>query len=368
MRVKVSLMGDVCLPRPALMTVHQGTPPPPPPLLYPPKSPLPCLESPTPMMWPPGLALQQNKLTTTVFHKAQFVVLEGHDCGYAIPHVTIPPANISLPLIIAFSKRKVMFSSSKVKANGAQIGCTEIGGPPIPLPMMCCASPASLPNGFPSFNGLHTVSVGLSSGEVAAGFLAIACNILGSLVCRLEGFRDGYQDLTKELVGAANWKEWAFKTALGCLSGAARVALTADGKVLRVEIGSGYAGLRIASKELSEGGSKVEREYQVGPMQVGLAHTDNPNGTTSDQSTLSVGSPIGTGSSQLTNTYDSNGELAEQKTQTTATGGAVDYYAGDTAAIADQHTTTLQADGHATSTTVGYAGSSSPAESWGMPL
>jgi hypothetical protein len=81
-----------------------------------------------------------------------------------------------------------------------------------------------------------------------------------------------------------------------------------------------------------------------------------------------VGSPIGTGSSQLTNTYDSNGELAEQKTQTTATGGAVDYYAGDTAAIADQHTTTLQADGHATSTTVGYAGSSSPAESWGMPL
>jgi len=64
------------------------------------------------------------------------------------------------------------------------------------------------------------------------------------------------------------------------------------------------------------------------------------------------GSPIGTGSSQLTNTYDSNGELAEQKTQTTATGGAVDYYAGDTAAISDQHTTTLQAGGHATSTTV----------------
>ena len=323
------------------------------------------------MMWPPGLALQQNKLTTTIFHKAQFVVLEGHDCGYAIPHITIPPANIKLPLIIAFSKRKVMFSSSKVKANGAQIGCTELGGPPIPLPMMCCAAPTSLPNGFPSFNGLHTVSVGLSGGDVAAGFLAIACNILGSLVCRLEVFTDGYKDLTKELVGAANWKEWGYKTVLGCLSGAAKVALTGDGKMLRVEIGSGYAGLRVAAKELSKGSSKVEREYQAGPVQIGLARTDNPNGTTSDQSTLSVGSPIGTGSSQLSDTYDSNGKLTEQKTQTTVTGGAANCRAdgpGDTAAISGQHTTTLQADGHATSTTVGYAGSSSPAGSWGMPL
>lgn len=344
MRVKVSLMGDVCLPQPAGMTVHNGVSPPPP--IYPP-GPLPCLESPTPMMWPPGMALQQNKLTTTVFHKAQFVVLEGHDCGYAIPHITIPPANTELPLIIAFSKREVMFSTSKVKADGAQIGCTELAGPPVPLPMLCCASPASLPNGFPSFNGLHTVSVGLSSGDVAAGFLAIACNVLGSLVCRLEGFKGGYQDLTKELVGVANWKEWGFKTALGCLSGAAKVALTDEGKVLRVEIGSGYAGLRVSSKELSKGGSRVEREYQVGPMQVGLAHTGSPDGTTSEQSTLSVGFPVGTDNSQVTETHDRNGLSAKQITQTT---------------------TTLGADGQATSTTVSYAGASPPAGNWGTPL
>jgi len=317
------------------------------------------------------MALQQNKLTKTVFPKAQFVVLEGHDCGYAIPHVTIPPANVKLPLIIAFSKRKVMFSTSKVKADGAQVGCTELAGPPVPLAMLCCASPVSLPNGYPSFNGLHTVSVGLSSGDFAAGILALICSVLGSLICRLEVFQGGHEGLVKELVGAANWKEWGFKTAMGCLSGAAKVALTGDGKVVRVEIGSGYSGMRIAAKRPSEGGSKVEREYQVGPMQVGLARADNPNGTTSEQSTLSVGSPIGTGSSQLTNTYDSNGDLAEQKTQTTATGGAVNFHAdgpGDTAAISDQHTTTLRADGHATSETVGYAGSSSPAGSWGTPL
>jgi hypothetical protein len=293
------------------------------------------------------MALQQNKLTKTVFHKAQFVVLEGHDCGYAIPHVTIPPANTELPLIIAFSKRKVMFSTSKIKADDAQIGCTELAGPPVPLPMLCCASPASLPNGYPSSNGLHTVSVGLSAGDVAAGFLAIACNVLGSLVCRLEGFKGGYQDLTKELVGAANWKEWGFKTALGCLSGATKVALTGEGKVLRVEIGSGFAGLRVSAKELSEGGSRVEREYQVGPMQVGLAHTDSPDGTTSEQSTSSVGFPVGIDSSRVTETHDDNGRAVKKTTQTT---------------------TTLGADGQATSTTMSYGGSSSPAENWGTPL
>jgi hypothetical protein len=247
------------------------------------------------MMWPPGLALQQNKLTATVFHKAQFIVLESHDCGCMIPHLTIPPSNLKLALIIAFSKRKVMFSSSKVKANGAQIGCTEIGGPPVPLPMLCCGSPISLPNGFPSFNALHTVSVGLSAGDVAAGLLSIVCSALGSLVCSLERFKGGYEGLAKELVGAANWKEWGFKTAVGCLCGTTKVALTGDGKLVRVEIGSGYAGLRIASKELSEGGSNVEREYQVGPAQVRLAHSDRPDATSSDQSTLSVGSPIGIG-------------------------------------------------------------------------
>jgi hypothetical protein len=364
MRVKVSLMGDICLPWPAGMTIHDGISPPPP--VYLPR--LPCFESPTPMMWPPGLALQQNKLTTTVFHKAQFVVLESHDCGYAIPHVTIPPTNVNLPLIIAFSKRKVMFSSSKVKANGAQIGCTELAGPPVPLPMLCCASPVSLPNGFPSFNSLHTVSVGLSAADIAAGLWALVCSVLGSVVSGLDGFKGGYEGLAKELVGAANWKEWAFKTALGCLSGATKMALTADGKLVRVEIGSGYAGLRLSSKQLSEGGSKVEREYQVGPAQIGLVHADSPKATTSDQSTLSVGSPIGIGSSQHSETYDSNGRLAERKTQAVAAGGAVNYYSGDTGAISGQHTTTLQADGHATSTTTGYAGSSSPAGSWGMPL
>ena len=369
MRVKVSLMGDVCAPWPALLTIHQGISPPPP--IYPPEAPLPCFESPTPMMWPPGLALQQNKLTTTVFHKEQFVVLESHDCGYGIPHITVPPANLKLPLIIAFSKRKVMFSSSKVKANGAQVGCTELAGPPVPLPMLCCGSPVSLPNGFPSFNGIHTVSVGLSIGDIVAGFVAIAIDVLGKLLCGLKWFKGGYDGFVKEMVGAANLRQWALKNALAALSGAARLVLTGEGKLLQVEAGSGYAGFQVSWKRSPDDRMKAERQYHVGPMQVGLAHSDRRNGTTSDRSTLSLGLLVGTGSSQLTDGYDSNGTLAERKTQTTVTDSDVDLLAdrpGYTTVSSSQDTTTLEADGRATATTVTYAGSSSPAGSWGAPL
>lgn len=355
MRVKVSLMGDVCAPVPLSMTIHDGA----------------CVEMATPMMWPPGFALQQNKLTTTVFHKSQFIVLGDHDCGHVIPHVTIPLANPKLLFYIAFSKRKVMFAASKVKANGSQVGCTELIGFHVPLPMLCCGSPVSLPNGFPMFNWLNTVSVGLGLGDVLAGFVAIAIDVLGKLLCDLKWFKGGYDGLAKELVGAANLKQWALKNALASLSGAAKLVLTREGKYLRVELGSGYAGFQVSWKRSPDDRMKAERQYQVWTTQVGLAHGDRRNGTTSDQSTVSEGSQTGTRSSQLTKTHDSKGNLIEQKTQTTTTGDEVDVLgegASDMTAVSRQHTTTLQADGHATSTAVTYAGSPSPAASWGVPL
>lgn len=33
-------------------------------------------------MWPVGFGLQQNKLTTTMLHMFQFIMLEGHDCDH----------------------------------------------------------------------------------------------------------------------------------------------------------------------------------------------------------------------------------------------------------------------------------------------
>jgi len=355
MRVKVSLMGDVCLPRPASMTIHDGL----------------CFEMPTPMMWPPGLALQQNKLTSTVFHKTQFVVLEGHNCGYVIPHVTIPLTNPKLPLYIAFSSRKVMFSSSKVQANGAQVGCTEIGGAPVPIPMFCCGSPISVPNGFPSFNSLHTVSVGLSIGDIVAGFIAIASEMLGESLCERWGLKaGGLAGLAAKLLGASTLQEWALKQALGALSGCARIAATQEGK-LNVEVGSGYARARASQEFTRDGHNTLGRiRLNAANEELGYAYIANPGGTTNHQWTGSIGTPVGSGSIQRTNTYG-GGRLVEQKTRTTASGGAVNVHPEgppDTATISAQHTSIVQVDGQAISTTADYAGSSSAAGSWGVPL
>jgi len=332
---------------------------------------LPCLEAPTPMMWPPGLALQQNKLTTTVFHKAQFVVLRGHDCGYLIPHVTIPPANIKLPLIIAFSKRKVMFSSSTVKANGTQIGCTEIGGPPVPLPMLCCGSPLPWPNGFPSFNGLHTVSVGISVGDIVAGFIAIAMEIVGEILCnRLKLSEGGLDGLAARLLGASTVQAWVLKQGLGLLTGCARIALTQEGR-LKVDIGSGYAGFEASIEYRRKGRLKLGAEVNAATLKLAYAHSINPDGTTSNQFAESEGSRVGTNSTEYTTTSGTKQKPAEKKLQITKTRGTVSVHAdrpSDTTAASWRQTTTTPANGLPTTTIAAYPGASTAAGSWGLPL
>jgi hypothetical protein len=95
-----------------------------------------------------GFGMQQNKLTTTVYHKFRWIMLDGHDCGYMIPHVTVPPTNVLLPLQIAFSSRKTIFAASTVKANGTPIACTQLL--PVPVTMMACAEPISFPTASPT--------------------------------------------------------------------------------------------------------------------------------------------------------------------------------------------------------------------------
>ena len=369
MRVKVSLMGDVCCPMPAPLTIHQGTPPV--PGLYPPGSPLPCLEAPTPMMWPPGLALQQNKLTSTVFHKSQFIVVEEHDCGPMIPHVTIPPANVNLPLNIAFSKRKVMFTSSKVRANGAQIGATDLFGP-IPLPMLCCGSPLPLPNGYPALNSLHTVSVGIRIGDIVAGLIAIAAEILGEVLCgRWQLTKGGLGNPAAKLVGASTLREWGLKQGLGVLSGCARIVATQEG-TLKVEVGSGYARAKAWQEFTREGRATAAGVcLNAGNEQSSVALVVNPDSTISLQSAHSEASETGTDSVQHTMTSGTDEKPAEKKVQVTNARGTVTSHShspSDTDVVSWQKTATTPARVSSTSTSAGYAGWSSAAGSWGMPL
>jgi len=354
MRVKVSLMGDICRPIPLSFTFHDA----------------PCFEMPTPMMWPPGRALQQNKLTTTVFHKSQFVVLRGHDCGCGIPHVTIPLNNPKLPLIIAFSKRKIAFSCSTVKANGSQVGCTELVGPVVSLPMVCCGSPASLPTGFPLFNSLHTVSVAATVGDVVAGFIAIALDIVSDFLSKsLKLSEGGLDGLAGKLLGASTPQEWGLKMAFGLLAGAARIALTREGK-LKVEVGSGYAGLEASAEAMRDGRLKLGTEAHAATMNLGHAYLVNNNGTTSHQFTRSAMTCEGIDSTQSTTTRGSQGKLVERKVQRTIADGSVNTRLSgpsDATASSWQQTTTTPANGSATTTTAAYS-DSSPAGSWGMPL
>jgi hypothetical protein len=320
------------------------------------------------MMWPPGLALQQNKLTSTVFHKSQFIVLEEHDCGHMIPHITIPPANIKLPLDMAFSKRKVMFTSSKVRANDAQVAATEMLGPPVPLPMLCCGSPIPIPNGYPAFNSLHTVSVGITIGDILAGLFAIAAEILGEVLSGKLKLKDAeFDKLAAKLLGASAPKEWALKQALGALTGCARIAATQEGK-LKVEVGSGYARAR-AWQGFTRQGPQILAAVGInaGNEQRSLALAVNPNSTLSLQSTYSEASGTGIDRVQHTTTSGTNNRPADDKLQSTNTRATV-VDDGERDIVVWQKTTTTLAGGSATSTSAGYVGSSFSEGSWGTPL
>src|SRR5262245_26197120 len=78
-----------------------------------------------------------NKLTTTVKHSQETIVLDGHDCGRMIYDITLIPPNGMYYQIWPFSSRKIAFAASTVKMNGTATGCADITGFP-PIIMTTC--------------------------------------------------------------------------------------------------------------------------------------------------------------------------------------------------------------------------------------
>lgn len=183
--VSVTCTTDWCTPAPPA-SIHSCAPVPP-MILPPPEGLLPHVELPIPMLWPPGMCLGQNKITSTVTHRGRCVALDGHDCGYMIPHIPIPPVPVNLLLflsIIPFSSRKVAFTASTVSFDAAAVACVK----PY-LPMMTCMNPVSLPTTF-AFNFTNTVSVGMTATDIALGLVGIMVSAITDLVCdRLAGGR-----------------------------------------------------------------------------------------------------------------------------------------------------------------------------------
>jgi hypothetical protein len=114
-------------------TMHDAMCPPPV------KVPMPGLiEGPAFMGWPPGII--SHKKAFTVFADGNMAIQQGHDVGYLIPHLAVPP-NAMMALNTAFSKHKVVFAASQTKVGSGPVGTYLFF-----LFGEICAQPVSLPS------------------------------------------------------------------------------------------------------------------------------------------------------------------------------------------------------------------------------
>lgn len=380
----VSISNDLTLTIPIipLITLHDavGIPPAVLPKL------LPHLELPVTMMWPPGFGLLQNKLTTTVLHKAMPLALDGHDCGHMIIHVPIPPVpvNVKVVLHVMFSSRKMAFSASKVKANGTAVACTSLW---FPFPMLCCANPITAPIGTAPFNLLNTVKVGMTWADVLFGALSIA-------VTMAIDFFTWDKEAPISLPSATDWiwkatlgdslGVWALKTGAGLAVNAARLLAGEDGS-LSIAVGpGGYWGAG-AGFSRSDGvwsfsanaGGGMPTSGPFGPVvgaQQGYQHTWNVDGSTSTTttSTMAGGMPLGAGgvgaqqTTSIGETSDASGKITStSESQTTQIVGAEPFVGGTRVESA---TTTTPTGGTPGTASGQYQGGSAFGDSWGETL
>ncbi len=246
----------------APMSVHLHVPMPPgvaPPV------PLPHVEIPTPMQYPPGK--WAHAFTKSVFHKGTTLALDGHDCGVGILHVSVPPlpANLLLALIIPFSSRKMNFSASTVLMDGSATGVSDHLG--VPTPMSACAEPISLPVVFPITNSLNTVNVGATVGDLLAGWAGIAVSaVFDSIFEATLGrfFEKKAFDLGMMVVGKflgfgpdpKGVAKFAAKAAVGLLMGAVNHVRTGKGSY-SVGAGNRVYGIKFSVKTDGKGGKTI---------------------------------------------------------------------------------------------------------------
>jgi hypothetical protein len=339
----------------------------------------PCVESPVMMMWPPGFALFQNKFTTTVLHKAMPIVLDGHNCGYMLPHVSIPILNVMTPMQIAFSSRKIAFSAAKVKANGTPIATTA----PLLLPMMCCAQPVTLPTGAAPTNCLNTVAVGVTLADAIIGWLSIVAT------CIIDAFF--YKPATldpKRILDDLKWKlllgdkplKAALKTAVGVLTGAAKIHVGGNEGNVSISFGSGYLGGSVSYSQGSNGSksiagsiNEVTSDSLMGPAtgrQTSAQYTWRADGTstwtTGSKSVRADSGVVSTEGSQRTSSnstnYDKNGHVQSTSNTQTASRTEETPWSGETQ-LQQQRNTSQPGQAPKTS-----SNSYSDASRWGEPL
>lgn len=322
---KVAIQRDMCLNLIIPLTATHDFiplppfPPVPPPMPAAPMSLAACaIELPVPAWWPPGYALGANKFTTTVFHSALAICLDGHDCGKFILHLQVAPAmNNTLTITqTALSSRKANFCASKVKLNTKAAACmTMIAFPP--TPMTYCSNPINMPLADAVSAYCNSVVVGMTFGDWFAGVFAIVAGMIldyvlfskfgggtggfgksaGKMIAQSAAGKSVASILASKLIGQVlpQWGSWAAKQAVGVLTGLVRILATGDGSItVTLPIGGPFLGAKAS-------GSVGLKDGKTDTWSVGVTGDAGPTnvavdtGDTGSSASVTERSPTGTG-------------------------------------------------------------------------
>lgn len=110
------------------------------------------------------------------------LVGRNNDAGYFVPHISIPPTNVLLPVTIGLGGSKVLFGSSKVHINvgGSATHCGCCLPPIVPFGFnMACNFPCNFLTDF--VIAPNTVEVGMTLGDILMGIVSAYIDMVVSL-------------------------------------------------------------------------------------------------------------------------------------------------------------------------------------------
>jgi hypothetical protein len=155
-----------------------------------------------------------NKLTSTVKHKSQNIVQDGHDSGRNIHDITVMPVNCWYGTFWPFSFRKIAFAASTVVLQGTPAGCADLTSWP-PTPMLTCGDPITSPFGLAFSSSANTVLVGMTALDWVTGLFRILVTLAIDIVAFFDPEKTGIlKNILKDL-----FKSTVVKWLIGAIAG-----------------------------------------------------------------------------------------------------------------------------------------------------
>ena len=125
-----------------------------------------------------GLTIKAKYSKTVIGPLFNSMIGKENDSGMIVPHISIPPTNALLPIIILFGSSKVMFTASTVVMDvaGASTPLAAACFPFVPLSLnQQCNDPCNYPCDL--VISPNTVVVGLTAGDILAGIAGIVIDV-----------------------------------------------------------------------------------------------------------------------------------------------------------------------------------------------